>query len=134
MIRQLFAGRSIVRRALAAALLPVLVACGDAATVGERPTPQPVLNITPAATQDVPATQTAFAQRIVPTATPVGLYIVKPGDTLNSIADSFTTTVDEIIAFNNIADPNALEVGQELIIPILLTPTESTDQSPSAGP
>lgn len=120
-------GLTLLQRALVATLLPVLLACGAEATMGERPTPQPLLSITPAPTQDVPATQTAFAQRIVPTATPPGLYIVKPGDTLNSIADSFTTTVDEIIAFNNIADPNALVVGQELIIPILLTPTESTD-------
>jgi len=123
-----------VRRAVAAALLPLLIACAAETTVSERPTPQPVLNITPVPTQDVPATQTAFTQRIIPTATPIGLYIVKPGDTLNSIADSFTTTVDEIIAYNNIADPNAIAAGQQLIIPILLTPTASTAESPPASP
>lgn len=126
--------RAALLRLLAAALLPTLAACGAAATLAERPTPQPVFNITPAPTQDIPATQTAYAQRIIPTPTPVGLYVVKPGDTLDSIADSFTTTVDEIIAYNNIADANAIAAGQELIIPILLTPTAASSESPASSP
>jgi len=66
--------------------------------------------------------------QIIPTPTPMGLYIIKAGDTLSKIADAFETTVDEIIAQNSIADPNQIEVGQELIIPSLLAPTmESTE-------
>jgi LysM repeat protein len=94
----------------------------------------PIVRVTPAPTQDVRATQTAYALRSIPTPTPVGQYIVKAGDTLSKIADSFETTVDEIIAANGIADPNTIEVGQRLIIPSLTStaaqPAESSTPTP----
>lgn len=52
----------------------------------------------------------------MPTLPPV-TYTVKPGDTLSGIADLFGVTVDDIVRANNIADPNALQVGQVLTIP-----------------
>jgi LysM repeat protein len=45
------------------------------------------------------------------------VYIVKPGDTLFSIALRFGTTVQAIALANNIANPNVIFVGQRLIIP-----------------
>lgn len=121
-MKQPHSNGTIVRRVLISAAVPLLIACAGT-TVGDRPTPAPDVRVTPAPTQDVPGTQTAYAVQIVPTATPAGLYIVKPGDTLAVIATNFETTVDEITALNNIADPNAIEVGQELIIPsLLITP------------
>lgn len=45
------------------------------------------------------------------------IYIVQQGDTLNTIALRFGITADEILAANDIADPNALNVGQRIIIP-----------------
>ncbi|HUM69609.1 MAG TPA: LysM domain-containing protein [Chloroflexota bacterium] len=39
------------------------------------------------------------------------------GDTLNSIARQFNTTVEAIAAANNIQNPDALLVGATLIIP-----------------
>jgi LysM repeat protein len=121
------------RRIVVAVLLPMLAACGGATLEG-RATPEPVLRVTAAPTQDVSGTQTALAIRSIPTPTPQGLYIVKPGDTLSSIADNNQTTVDEIIAYNNIADPNQIEVGQELILPSLLTPTGESAESRTATP
>ena len=44
-------------------------------------------------------------------------YIVQPGDTLSKIAAEFGTTVAEIVAANNIENPNVIRSGQELIIP-----------------
>lgn len=44
-------------------------------------------------------------------------YVVVAGDTLAVIARRFETSVDKIAAYNAIADPNALRVGQELRIP-----------------
>jgi LysM repeat protein len=44
-------------------------------------------------------------------------YIVKRGDTLNSIARQFGVTTQSIQTRNNIADPNKLSVGMKLIIP-----------------
>jgi LasA protease len=44
-------------------------------------------------------------------------YIVQPGDWLGSIADRYDITIQMIVNANNIANPNLLEVGQELVIP-----------------
>ena len=63
-------------RLLIAMLVPGLAACAGAA-VENRPTPPPVVRVTPAPTQDVPGTQTALAQQSIPTPTPQGQYIVK---------------------------------------------------------
>lgn len=45
------------------------------------------------------------------------IYVVRPGDTLWQIANQFGLSVDQLAAFNNITDPNNLQVGQELKIP-----------------
>lgn len=44
-------------------------------------------------------------------------YTVVAGDTLGAIAAAHGTTVAAIVAANNIADPNQIDVGQVLIIP-----------------
>ncbi len=49
--------------------------------------------------------------------TAVGTYTVQTGDNLSSIAVQFNTSIDEIVALNNLANPNALSVGQVLRIP-----------------
>ena len=69
----------------------------------------------------------------LPTATPIPPdlprgtkvpYIVQAGDTLAGIAALFNSTVDAIIKENDLTDPNAIYVGQQLIIPVnLVTPT-----------
>ena len=48
-------------------------------------------------------------------------YTVRQGNTLFGIAQFFGTTVDMILRYNNIPDPNQIQVGQELIIPISTT-------------
>jgi LysM repeat protein len=61
----------------------------------------------------------------MPTATPAAIvtpdgpprYTVQPGDTLATIARQFETTVEAIIALNQLADPNQIEVGQQLVLP-----------------
>ncbi|MBC7812810.1 MAG: LysM peptidoglycan-binding domain-containing protein [Burkholderiales bacterium] len=47
----------------------------------------------------------------------VQTYTVETGDTLFLIAQEFGTTVDEIIAVNDLEDPDRLDVGQVIIIP-----------------
>ena len=46
------------------------------------------------------------------------IYVVQPGDTMASIATQFCLTTEEIQRLNNIVDINALDIGQELRIPI----------------
>jgi len=41
-------------------------------------------------------------------------YVVEPGDTLNRIAQKFGHTWQEVAAWNNMSDPNALAVGQSI--------------------
>jgi len=47
-----------------------------------------------------------------------GTYIVQSGDTIDTIAMRFGVTADSIIELNGLTDPNALHVGQTLIIPV----------------
>jgi len=46
-----------------------------------------------------------------------GSYTVQRGDTLGTIAAAYDLTVDDLLAANALANPDALEVGQMLIIP-----------------
>ncbi len=55
------------------------------------------------------------------------LYQVQPGDTLELIASNQGITVEDLIKFNQISDPNYLTVDQYLKIP------RSVDTSPSAS-
>ncbi len=89
-----------------------------------------------------PATNVVYPGQIIwipnpgmplPTATPIPpnlprgtivIYTVKAGDTLGGIAAKFNSTEEAIIKENNLEDPNALFVGQQLRIPVnLVTPT-----------
>jgi LysM repeat protein len=45
-------------------------------------------------------------------------YVVMPGDTLFSIAQTYGVTVEELAARNGIVNVNILEVGQQLVIPV----------------
>jgi murein DD-endopeptidase MepM/ murein hydrolase activator NlpD len=44
-------------------------------------------------------------------------YRVKPGDTVGTLADSFGTSIDGIVSFNNIQNTRALRIGQILKVP-----------------
>ena len=69
----------------------------------------------------------------LPTATPIPpdlprgtkiSYTIQTGDTLAGIASQFNSTVEAIIEENELDDPNAIFVGQQLTIPAnLVTPT-----------
>lgn len=45
------------------------------------------------------------------------LYEVQPGDTLGDIAFRFGTTVPVLLRLNRLDDPDALTVGQKLLVP-----------------
>lgn len=53
-----------------------------------------------------------------PTSTPEAfVYVVQGGDTLGSIASEFGTSLNAIIAVNELEDPNVLSIGQQIEIP-----------------
>lgn len=53
----------------------------------------------------------------VPGAGTQTVHVVQPGETLLVIARRYGVTIADIVAANNLADPNRLAVNQELIIP-----------------
>ena len=44
-------------------------------------------------------------------------YTIQRGDTLYGIAKSFGVKVEDLVAFNGITDPDAIQAGQRLKIP-----------------
>ena len=45
------------------------------------------------------------------------IHVVVSGETLGSIANRYNTTISAIVELNDIANPDALSVGDELLIP-----------------
>ena len=73
-----------------------------------------------------------------PPSTPGGtvIYTVQPGDYLAKIARQFNTTVSAILSVNNIANPNLIFPGQQLVIPTGGTtppPATSVPATPPPG-
>jgi LysM repeat protein len=48
-------------------------------------------------------------------------YVVSPGDTLSTIAARFGTTVEALMAMNELRDPDAIAIGQELRLRVVPT-------------
>ena len=44
------------------------------------------------------------------------IYLVKPGDTLSQIAQTYGTTVSELVRINDIQNPNLIYVGEKIRI------------------
>jgi len=88
---------------LAATILVILIERG---LNGDAQTPTTVLPTTSA-----PDTTTAAATT---TSNKKKIYRVKAGDTLESIAAKFNTTVDDLLALNPGIDPLALSPGQKI--------------------
>ncbi len=45
------------------------------------------------------------------------IYTINPGDTLFSIASQFGVSVDDLVALNNLSDPDSIRAGDQLFIP-----------------
>ena len=87
-------------------------------------------SITPTLVLPTPVVvQPVATQKPTGTGAQYTLYTVKAGDTLYSIAVSFGTTVAEIAAANNIADPSTIVLGQVLKIPT----GDTTSPEPGSG-
>jgi N-acetylmuramoyl-L-alanine amidase len=87
---------------LAATILVVLIERG---LNGDSHTPTTVLPTTSAPDTTTTAGTTTSKKKI---------YRVKAGDTLESIAAKFDTTVDDLLALNPNVDPLALSPGQKI--------------------
>lgn len=85
-----------------------------------------------ATAQAVDAVQTEAAPP-EPTEGPL-VHVVSAGDTLGSISAFYEVPLDDIMAANDISNPNIIALGQQLIIPVGGLVAEATAVPPTATP
>lgn len=119
----------------AAATFTVLTLWDRAHSTG--PSLTGVLTFTATAPAAVAANDTPATPLVEPTPallpTPT-LYVVKSGDTLGTIAQQFDVSVEEIMAANGLTDPNLLNVGTSLLIPVAGSAPPTAEPSTAAPP
>jgi len=103
-------------------VLVVLAACTTADNSAVKTTPRPTRTRLPKATVDVSASQSIAAPPTAPALTPTpspipARYTVQSGDTLFDIALRYGVTIESIVAANQIAIPELIHPGDDLIIP-----------------
>ncbi len=77
---------------------------------------------------EIVASATPNVAKILPTLRAEAItYIVQANDTLAKIALKFQVSVNQIIAENQLENPNLIEVGQELVIPPATANVEGSD-------
>lgn len=88
---------------------------GQQLVIASCPELQELLFPTPVATIPVATPVPA----IVSTALPPGhrLHVVRSGETLYSISLNYGLTIEDLVAANELLDPDRLDVGQEILIP-----------------
>ena len=84
-----------------------------------RPLRRPgAVAVEPAAAEEAAAAVAAALEEPEVPAQPLDrIYVVVAGDVLSRIAQRFAVTVEAIAAYNELSNPNALRIGQELRIP-----------------
>jgi LysM repeat protein len=94
-----------------------------------------------------PGVQASPASASIPTAEPVSgetqpeetpveptYYIVQPGDTLGSVASRFDISLEDLMRANGITNPDYVQVGQELLVPIGGLPAATPTSTPAPIP
>ncbi len=97
------------------------------ATVIAIASPTPIPTATPATT-DLPATPTSVAAAVTPT--PI-VHVVASGESLQYIARLYGVRIADIVAANQLTNPDRLRIGQELLIP---PPTADVPATPRPTP
>lgn len=118
--------------AVISALITLLLVLVILPAVG---TPEPAAVTAP--TQEVAGQPTAATSGAGPTASPI-VHIVASGDTISGLALKYDVSADDIIAANQLQNPNFLQVGTRLVIPVggvalataTLTPVPTPTETP----
>jgi LysM repeat protein len=77
---------------------------------------------------------TATLARIEATAVPRPTYIIQAGDQLQSIASFYGLNLNDLMQANGITDPNRIQSGQVLVIPIDKVPPRGPTVTPTVPP
>ena len=91
---------------------------------------RPVAVATPTLSTEVAQRVTDSAAGPTPTPTPV-IHIVQAGDTISGLALQYDVSAEDIIAANNLQNPNFLQVGTALLIPIGGVPQATATFTPA---
>ncbi len=83
-------------------------------------TPTPTVDVMARLASEVPTITATTA----PTPTPV-TYMVRAGDTLTDIALLYEVPIEKLMEANDLSNPDALEAGTTLIIPVEAAPAEA---------
>jgi len=128
---------AVIGFALMGSVLFALLGAAPAATLPEPTLVAPTLAPISTANPENPNTPTPFQpatrppEVVIPTPTPDApkpiptqraneeRYVVKSNDTLNIIAKKYNVDVQDLMQANKIIDPNRLNVGQTLVIPVV---------------
>ncbi len=108
-----------MKRSLVLLLILLGVGCSRARPIPPTPTPTPTLVATP-----------TLAPTFTPTPPPYITYTVEWGDSLWSIALEFGVTVEALLEANGLSEDTILDMGQELLIPLVLEATPQPTSSP----
>ena len=118
-------------------VLALVAACGGGGDDDEGDAPDATPTTIPTATPFavVPAPTIVAGVGAAPAPRGEATYVVEAGDTLSAIAERFETTVEAIMAANELTNPNDVFVDQELTIPgdddtVAATPTATTTPEP----
>jgi LysM repeat protein len=103
-------------------------AAGSAAA--EVPSPARWKSPTASPSLVFPTREKSLTPTLAPTPTP-RTYTVREGDTFGSIAAKFGITVDELMRANPDLNPNAIPIGQVLVIPAPSAGAETPQPSPT---
>lgn len=110
--------------ALLLGIVVLVAACGQVITPLPSRTPEPAStpSVTPESNGSYTTTSPSRSSSpdvTTPTLTPTPLvHVVQKGDTLLAIAIDFNVSVDALQRANGIENPQFLQVGEELVIPI----------------
>jgi LysM repeat protein len=109
--------RFTIRLTLGLAILAALAACSAPPQTSNNPTPAPLVNTKVAlVVTPTPAfTPTPFSVTVI------DRYTVRYGDTLGAISARFGIPIDDLMKINGITNPNTLQIGQQLKIPVVVT-------------
>jgi len=88
---------------------------GSTTTVGALPTTSTATKTTTTTKLVLTAPQAGTTSTATDTTAPgAEYYVVQSGDTLGSLAEKYSTTVDELMTLNPGIDPTALHIGQKI--------------------
>jgi LysM repeat protein len=88
----------------------------ESPTVGALPTTTSTTRVTTStSTKLVLTTPAATTTATTATTTPgAQYYVIQSGDTLGSVAQKYSTTVDQLLTLNPGVDPTSLHIGQRI--------------------